>query len=346
MLLRCAAYEPEWARDPLSWEGAERGSVADTMGGFLRHLWQEWPVPSGFQSVWWERGSLRCPSRDWFCALAQGRSLRKLESFPREISNRALHAALQAPPNLSMAQAIRWGQMKVLGAPEQFVERVLHSSMVGDFLHEAVWSRLLQKWSAAGSAGSFEWVAEILQLQLAMGRDAYVHELLRLPMSDLLRCCREHWRLLAQSLGRESELENETALEDVAIRRSLRNRSRARWSPMSGLLEFEYRESVRSWRGTTIRFEERLSLLELEHEARELRHCVAGYWRKCLSGRSAIFSCVSEIDGCEKRLLTLEVEVPQRRVIQVRGYRNRAPMAVEWRWVTAWARRQGFQIAV
>ena len=70
-------------------------------------------------------------------------------------------------------------------------------------------------------------------------------------------------------------------------------------------------------------------------EARTMRHCVSSYDLRCAQGLSAIFSVRF---GGERRV-TVELEPSTRRVVQARGFANRActdeELAVIYRWLAA-----------
>lgn len=96
--------------------------------------------------------------------------------------------------------------------------------------------------------------------------------------------------------------------------------------------------------------QERLNHAQLTAEGEALRHCVAGYWRRCREGNSAIFSLVQFHPAvvCERVVprLTIEVERESRRVVQVRGKWNRRPDATEYRVLEEWAKRNELKLAV
>ncbi|OYV04894.1 MAG: hypothetical protein CFE26_14440 [Verrucomicrobiales bacterium VVV1] len=85
-------------------------------------------------------------------------------------------------------------------------------------------------------------------------------------------------------------------------------------------------------------------------EGEALRHCVAGYWRRCQSGGSAIFSLLQfHLAILHERSvprLTIEVDRESRRVVQARGRWNRRPDATEYQLLEDWARRNELKLAV
>jgi hypothetical protein len=83
---------------------------------------------------------------------------------------------------------------------------------------------------------------------------------------------------------------------------------------------------------------ELLSNKDLYREGKALRHCVFSYGYRVQAGRVAIFSLRRGSDfETDERLLTLEVDIAQRKVVQIRGWRNRHATTQEMKWVRQWA---------
>ncbi|MEY5044669.1 MAG: hypothetical protein RJA19_1896 [Bacteroidota bacterium] len=86
------------------------------------------------------------------------------------------------------------------------------------------------------------------------------------------------------------------------------------------------------------------STRSLFNEGRMLQHCVFSYHSHCREGRCYIFSMkVRKESGKWAHTLTIEVE--GKRVVQVRGLRNRLPTLVELEAVQFWAFRAGYSVA-
>ncbi|HCN76842.1 MAG TPA: hypothetical protein DIT13_06565 [Verrucomicrobiales bacterium] len=77
---------------------------------------------------------------------------------------------------------------------------------------------------------------------------------------------------------------------------------------------------------------ELVSNRELAEEGRAMRHCVASYARRCESGLCAVFS----VRRGGIRVLTVEVGLPQKEILQIRGSCNRAPHVSELEVVNQW----------
>ena len=116
----------------------------------------------------------------------------------------------------------------------------------------------------------------------------------------------------------------------------------------------EYRSwppALASWsvvqKGVGVRADELTSNRSLADEGRIQRHCVYSYSASCLQGRSAIVS-LRWFDAMNPAHLvdriTIEVELPRREIVQIRGKMNRPARDEEMRAIRQWAGDTGLRI--
>ncbi|MBK1881908.1 PcfJ domain-containing protein [Luteolibacter pohnpeiensis] len=343
VLVRIAAYSSNWIRQPEAWNPIEGLSAKETLSSLLDHLFVRWPVPGFFKSAWLEKGDLKYLERDWFCHLASGGSLRDVAGMPPSLSARALHLAMQAPEGYSIRQALRWGQVKSLQGSDQLLSHVLSSRMVRDLSNDAIWSRLLEKVIRARrfDPKCFGLIADALSDPLGKGNFPRAQSLVSLPLPELIRNSRAFWRRLLE-LGIENGIHfRKPDIDSPHIRAELLKLNSSAWLPFINGPTFErdYSNSERHQK-LVAKIQELTDYQSLIAEGMHMRHCVSSYWRKCRAGKSAVFSLQIHAD-CQgevtvDRLLTLEVDCARRRVIQVRGPRNRwihdrqIPAVREW----------------
>jgi hypothetical protein len=87
---------------------------------------------------------------------------------------------------------------------------------------------------------------------------------------------------------------------------------------------------------------ELISYAELHDEGAAMRHCVASYWMRCYARQCSIWSLtVEDSSGTVTRLLTLEVRISDRQLIQAKGPDNREPDDLERFLLTRWAESGG-----
>lgn len=341
VIVRIAAYSPRWIRDPEDWVGAGSNQLREIFRSLIEHLFARWPMPDCFDSAWMIKGDLSYLERDWYCHLAGGGSLRKVQGMPPSVSSRALHLAMNAPGNLTIRQALRWGQIRSLGGSDQLLAEVLSSRMVGDLSNDAIWSRLFGKLVAAPDfkPKNFGIIADTLLQVIRKGNAPRAAQLVNLPLNGLLRHSRSYWRTI---LRLTVTIPPDRRRKDVCcpnLREELQRQISEQWARLPNSRPFE---SVvhEGGKALDVRIVELTSQWQLVAESQAMRHCVDTYGRSCRSGRSSIFSVRTEEAIGGKSIstshLTIEVLRQSRRIIQVRGRRNhyvdpsRVPLLRRW----------------
>jgi hypothetical protein len=76
-----------------------------------------------------------------------------------------------------------------------------------------------------------------------------------------------------------------------------------------------------------------------------MKYCVATYGYSCLRGKVAIYSMTITDKAESRRLLTIELDVPNRRIVQACGRFNAPSTAIDRRILNAWATTAGLTIA-
>jgi hypothetical protein len=84
---------------------------------------------------------------------------------------------------------------------------------------------------------------------------------------------------------------------------------------------------------------------QLRTEGTPLRHCVASYADRCGRGASRIWSLRVPRGEKVRHVLTVEVDMKRRAVIQARGWGNRVPSGKPLRLLHDWAIREMVRLA-
>jgi len=93
------------------------------------------------------------------------------------------------------------------------------------------------------------------------------------------------------------------------------------------------------------RIRELLSPSELRAEGRAMLHCVASYSKSCKSRMSGIWSLTVENIGNVSNMVTIEINLKGREIVQARGKRNRKPEEKEWQVILKWANANNIYVA-
>ena len=229
------------------------------------------------------------------------------------------------------------------------LEQVLASPMVADLANEPIWSRLIVKTAAAGNCEPREFgvIADVLLELVTHGHLKRAGLLVERPLAELRRHCLRRWRELLDEAVAAGLRFRDPDLSRPGLRAELRHFSSAVWEPMPEVSRFDVRRREDREEPAWWTIHERCSHAQLMVEGRELHHCVGGYLKRCLSGRSAIFSLwqARPDEPSPQARLTIEVDPATRRICQIRGRWNRLPNGFELRLIEEWAECNRLRLA-
>lgn len=340
-LVLALLFAPFWIRPLSSWTVPAGQPPTRRAESLARHLFVRYPVPACAPRLF---AAAPFPPLKWVCwtvLLGQGGSLaRAARRFGWQLPPRLVPHLFSAPADLSPVEACMWAELAHLGGgrtelgwlrdnPSYVVDLTDGAEGPLDLVH----------------AGRPAWRG-------VHAADAWDQRL------------RSFWRDTAAWLVRHRDaLDDRRAalLLEWAMHRFTEHAARGgpafRWrgrTPHGALaLATEYQRlrllpyAALEWRGRgwdwadacdgagaaprwTVR--ELTSGQALYEEGQALRHCVAGYARRCAAGDCAIFSLQCD----DQRRLTIEIAPAGRRIIQARGACNRPATPEEQGVVQKW----------
>jgi hypothetical protein len=330
-------FAGRFVREPEAWKGAGEG-LHGTIASLAQHLFGRYRVPRFLAKAWCaidDRGEIK---REWYIAHGKGASFRSIA--PELRMTRAMEDAfLKTPDHLEIEAGLRRAELLVLGADPPLVEAVMSTLLASDAHHAEFWRSFLTFLMTARSKLSLHQIG---------------------PMVDFLHAIR-HQRVEAQ--GENGPVTIEPPRPDFSLRgRTLSsvhrlvaawhqgleipNGSDLSWTasssrPMAFAIEQSDPEAP------LVRFEitELTSAASLAWEGSRLGHCVATFAHKCLHRQSSIWSLRRFVgDKPGKPIATIEVDPKRRRIVQLRGFKNRWVKGAPERYVREWARREGLFI--
>ncbi len=138
-LAALASRHRQWVRDPAEWR-RDTHNAERQFAGLARYLMARYPVPRFLDEAWFNDWSA---PRRWYVAMAQGRSLRRME-MPLPMTRRMLHAFTQAPSDLTIQQALRWSQVRAMGGDERLARLLVQTFLGRRFEHEEFWADVVR----------------------------------------------------------------------------------------------------------------------------------------------------------------------------------------------------------
>ena len=299
-----------------------------------RHLFARWPIPSFMDSVWFEGNSkLARLHQRWFLHLGRGENIREA-SLPILYTKKMAHHFMQAPADLDVVSAVRWGQVLGLGGDARVARGVLETRLRASCKHDDFWTSVLRFFIASPMLDTAQYgpIVDYLHQERFVRQEVLVVpgrmeqtgprqpnlSMKGRTVESLLRQV-EAWH---RELGREQQVE-------------------ADW-PASGILAFDFIEgSVESGNRRIWTIRELLSSKALAAEGRKMRHCVASYAGSCLSRHTSIWALEQENFEGHQKVLTVEVNLRSRMICQARGKCNALPTEKERSLLRRWAERAG-----
>lgn len=326
-------FASRFVREPEAWKGASE-SLPGTIASLAQHLFGRYRIPRFLAKAWYaadDRGEIK---REWYMAHANGASFRSIA--PELRMTRAMEDAfLKTPDHLEIEAGLRRAELLVLGADPPLVEAVMSTLLASDADHAEFWRPFLVLLMAARSKLALHQVGPMVDFLHAIRHQRVEAQGQNGPVT--IEPPRPGFSLRGRTLGSVQRLV-------AAWHRGLElpNGSDFTWSASSSRpMAFAVEQSDPE--APSVRFEitELTSAAALAWEGSRLGHCVATYAHKCLHRQSSIWSLRRFVDDKPgKPIATIEVDPKRRRIVQLRGYKNRWVTGAPVRYVREWASRE------
>ena len=332
-MLALAGVSGRWLRELKDWQ-APSHNTRRQFSSLAAHLVGKYPVPSFMETAWFRgRSETGVQQQEWYFALANGESPRKL-NLPIPLTKKMARCFLQAPQELLIESALRWGQIVGLGGSAPLAKAILGSRLGTSFENNDFWTTVIRSLADHPMLDAHQ-VGPIID---------FVHHQKFEPQPVEVH----PGQIELQPLNPDFSMQGRTPLSLLALMRdwhaALRKGTQkpdlewlsSGFSPLE-VTEGEFAEgSRRIWTITEL-----TSRRELFQEGQMMRHCVASYDSSCAFGRSSIWSLgLDRGNGRRKRVLTIEVSNRRKMICQIRGKANRLPKETELELIRRWAAQE------
>jgi hypothetical protein len=326
-----------WIRPVEEWRPRTHNTRRQ-FSSLARHLFTRWPVPRFMDSVWFKghaQGAAR--QQRWFLHLGKGENIRHAD-LPIPYTKRMAHQFMQAPSDLGVEGALRWGQIHALGGCERLVRATVGSRLGSRFENDDFWSSML-RWFVDHpmlDPAQISPLVDYVHHQKYVGQDVFVApgvmERQAPPQPNFTMKGRSPESLLRQ-------------VEEWHRRLGNTEQPPAEWR-QCGIRELEFLEgNERSGNLKIWTIKELLSTKALFAEGRRMKHCVATYSRSCAAGACSIWTLEVESFEGKRKLLTVEVNNTAKLICQARGKYNALPGDKHRGILRRWAAQAGLQLA-
>jgi hypothetical protein len=326
------------------WPGAPASmSWRPAIAALAEHLVCEHPVPRFLAAAWYATTAAAAADdeyaerkRQWFISHGRGASFRSLE-LPIAMTRRMEHLFLMSPDHLGIEMAMRRAELIGLGAGDEIVGAVLATPIANDLRNGEFWRTVWMFLIANPS--------EIDMAQIG-------------PMIDFIQAVR-HERFTIETQGGlimrdppqpSFSMKGRTApsmmrLMDAWHRGLGRAHGGLTWKP-SPLRPMLIEEPAVDPSAPPIVWQliELTNGEQLRTEGAALHHCVGSYADRCWRGLSHIWSLRVQRGDKVRHILTIEVDLKRRTVVQARGFQNRLATGKALRLLQDWTVRERIRL--
>ncbi|MEM7183415.1 MAG: PcfJ domain-containing protein [Spirochaetota bacterium] len=335
-ILSLAAFGSQFIRPIEDWEG-NYTSPRETFYSLFQHLLGEYPTAKFLHSVWMDTKSKDSRIRQaYHIQIARGKSFRRINpelNFTRQME----HWFLQAPDHYSYTEAIRFGQMKGMKSEDWLIQAIVDSRLGRNLDNEKFWRQILH------------FLHKNQYKNLCEQKVGMIIDFLQAIKFERKKIYGTHGIFYQEPPQADFSLRGVTCKSLLALSEDWHERVHrekekgfANWNK-SHLGDFEYVEKVQDPQTPTKYWsiKELLTNNELFWEGRNLRHCVRTYESQCIKRQTTIWSMAYFIKDKRLRVLTIEVNPFNKRVVQVRGKNNRFATKSELKIIQRWCKKEG-----
>lgn len=320
----------DWPGSDASWQRA--------IALLAQHLVGKYAVPPFLAAAWYAiDGAYGERKREWFAAHAAGASFKSLH-LPMRMTKKMEHIFLESQLHLGIEYAMRRAELLGLAAPDDLVQAVLATRLATDLRNGDFWRTVWLFLIARAGAIDPAQVGPIIDFVQAVRHERLAVEttegiVMRDPpqpsfsmkgrtVQSMLRLMQEWHRGLGVANGGLT------------------------WAPSSLPMVIEELSQDPSAPPVTWHLMELTNGAQLRTEGTALHHCVASYADRCWRGASRIWSLRLRRGEKVRHVLTIEVDMKKRAVVQARGWGNRSASGRSLRLLQAWTLRERLRLAI
>jgi len=320
ILFKMSLYGDRFVRNVEGWtrEGLNGTSQLESL---FKHCFELYPTAQFLRGTFYRTNYTHIT---WYLDIALGKSVFDLTAFPDMFTKKMAHEFTTITEKCTVERALSIAVIKSY-KPSQIMERLILNSALAtkDLTKDAFWREIVAFFCKYDILGHYEFF----------------------EVMDYLDNVRNHdtdFTLKGRTFNSLKNLSDEWHQQVHMQRRH--NRSLV-WNPQD-IAPFEYVRKENEIEHT-YKIKELCSSTELYMEGIDMRHCVAGYDAQCFSGRTAIFTLYEfeEEDTVIEKLVTLEINLTNKAIVQARGKYNATPSKTCIAIIEEWAKEMDYSIS-
>jgi PcfJ-like protein len=309
VLYNMVQFRACWKQDLFKWKPIAKQAAAQVKE-LATYLFCKYKIPDFLYQGLYATKNMQY--LQWLVHLGDGGKVKEMKNIPIPFTQKMGHYFLQAPTKFSIAEALRWAQVKGLNGEDRLAERIAYSWMgTKTYDNEDFWESFIRL-IVNGGMFNLNKLTELID---------YVREEKRANSNYSLK-----GRTL-QSLFRQS---------DVWHSRFSNSRTNQVWKPC-GIEGYRVEKKAE-----VVVLEELTESGKLTEEGKTMKHCVGSYAFYCAKGKSAIFSLRKYSGGILLDIMaTIEVNLQLQRIVQAKAKMNKPISEEAKKYMEAWAMHEG-----
>jgi hypothetical protein len=337
-LVNLARFATAHVRSGAAWPGSD-SSWRRAIASLAQHLIGTYAVPPFLAAAWYATDDAYGErKRQWFVAHASGASFRSLD-LPMRMTRKMEHNFLNTQDHVGIEYGMRRSELIGLGATEELAQAVLATRLATDLGNGDFWRTVWLFLITNARTIDLAHVGPIIDFIQAVRHERVAVEttegiVLRNPpqpsfsmkgrtVQSMLRLMREWHRDLGLGNGGLT------------------------WAPSSiAPLVIEEPRQDPSAPPVTWHMTELTNGAQLRTEGTALHHCVASNADRCWRGVSRIWSLRLRRGETVRHVLTIEVDIRKRAVVQARGWGNRRASGKPLRLLQDWTVRENLRLTL
>ena len=337
-LVNLSRFRRAHVRAVAGWPGTS-ASWRPAVCSLAQHLIGKYSVPAFLAASWYATDDPYAErKREWFVGHARGASFRSLD-LPIEMTRKMEHIFLASRDHLTIEHAMRRAELLVLGASDELVKAVLTTRSAMDLDNGGFWRTVWMFLIANASAIDHVQIGPMIEFVQAIRHQRVAVEtaagiVLRDPPQPSFSM---KGRTVQSMLRLMQDWHRSLGLANGGLT----------WapSPLQPMMTEEPGHDP-SAPPSIWQMMELTNGAQLRTEGTALHHCVASYADRCWRGASRIWALRVHRGDKVRHVLTVEVDMKRRAVVQARGWGNRAPSGKPLRLLQDWTARERLRLAI
>jgi hypothetical protein len=336
-LLNLSRFVHAHVRPMAGWRGAD-ASWQRGVHSLAQHLLGRYGIPAFLGAAWYAADDPYAEAkRRWFVAHGDGVRFRSLD-LPMRMTRTMEHVFLKSDDHVGIEQAMRRAELIALGAERPLVDAVLATRVGADLANSDFWRTawifLIANTQEIGLAqvGPIIDFLDSLRHQRVALEDRVILDPPQPAFSLKGRTARSLLRLMEEWHRGLGFVTGGISWQRSRLRPLVLEVPRQDPEPDAPPLFWELTELTTSE--------------QLRAEGAALKHCVASYSYKCQRGISRIWSLRSRRGPSVRPIVTIEVDLARRAIIQARGFRNNWPAGRALDVIQRWAAQEGLRLTM